>query len=63
LRNHRFLKSRNFRSIPRQLAARKFIGENFWARGYAVSTVGYDIEAIKKYIRDQEESENNETNR
>jgi putative transposase len=42
---------------------RNFNGENFWARGYAVSTVGYDIETIKKYFRDQEESENNETNR
>jgi len=34
--------------------ARNFTGENFWARGYYVSTVGLDEEAVRKYIRDQE---------
>ena len=33
---------------------RNFVGEHFWARGYAVSTVGYELEAIKKYIREQQ---------
>ncbi|MDR1446694.1 MAG: transposase, partial [Treponema sp.] len=28
--------------------------ENFWAKGYYVSTVGRDEESIKKYIREQE---------
>jgi len=36
---------------------RNFDGENFWARGYAVSTVGYDLEAIRKYIRAQEDQD------
>lgn len=27
----------------------------FWARGYYVSTVGYDEEAVRKYVREQEE--------
>ena len=31
-----------------------FSGQNFWARGYYVSTVGRDEAAIKKYIREQE---------
>jgi putative transposase len=31
-----------------------FTGENFWAKGYYVSTVGRDEESIKKYIREQE---------
>jgi putative transposase len=31
-----------------------FTGENFWAKGYYVSTVGWDEESIKKYIREQE---------
>lgn len=31
-----------------------FTGQNFWARGYYVSTVGRDEEAIKKYIQEQE---------
>lgn len=34
---------------------RNFTGESFWARGYWVSTVGYDLEQIKKYIREQKE--------
>ena len=29
-------------------------GENFWARGYYVSTVGKDEEAVKAYIKSQE---------
>ena len=34
--------------------SRNFIGENFWARGYFVSTVGRDEEVIRNYIRNQE---------
>ncbi len=33
---------------------KNFTGEHFWARGYAVSTVGFELEKIKAYIRDQE---------
>lgn len=33
---------------------RNFTGENFWARGYFVSTVGRDEEVIRNYIRRQE---------
>jgi putative transposase len=33
---------------------RNFTGQNFWARGYYVSTVGRDEETIRKYIQDQE---------
>ncbi|MDD4397634.1 MAG: transposase, partial [Sphaerochaetaceae bacterium] len=29
----------------------------FWARGYYVSTVGLNEEVIKKYIRNQQDSE------
>ena len=36
---------------------RNFTGEHFWARGYAVSTVGFELEQVKKYIRDQEEAD------
>ncbi len=31
--------------------AKKFTGENFWARGYFVSTVGLDEEMVREYIR------------
>ena len=34
--------------------ARNFVGEHFWARGYWVSTVGHDEEAVRRYIREQE---------
>ena len=36
---------------------RNYNGAHFWARGYAVSTVGFDEEIIKKYIREQEEND------
>ena len=34
-----------------------YTGAHFWARGYAVSTVGFDEEIIKKYIREQNETD------
>ena len=34
---------------------RNFNGERFWARGYAVSTVGFEEAKIKEYIRNQEQ--------
>ncbi len=36
---------------------RNFTGRHFWARGYCVSTVGFDEEVIRKYIRNQEVEE------
>jgi putative transposase len=30
---------------------RNFVGENFWARGYFVSTVGRDEKVVREYIR------------
>jgi len=32
-------------------------GRTFWARGYCVSTVGWDEQGIRKYIREQEKSQ------
>lgn len=34
---------------------RNFAGESFWARGYAVSTVGFEVTQIKAYIKNQEQ--------
>jgi len=34
-----------------------FSGQNFWARGYYVSTVGRDETSIKKYIQERELSD------
>jgi putative transposase len=33
---------------------RNFTGEHLWARGYAVSTVGFELEQVRQYIREQE---------
>ncbi len=37
--------------------SRNFVGQNFWARGYCVSTVGFDEETIREYVRSQEEAD------
>ena len=51
-----FLKGKSAIAIVRQFCGkdRNFMGEHFWARGYAVSTVGFEEEKIKQYIKDQE---------
>ena len=51
-----FIKGKSAIMIARQFLRkdRNFVGEHFWARGYAVSTVGFELEAVKKYIREQE---------
>ena len=36
---------------------RNFVGQNFWARGYWVSTVGRDEVTIREYIRKQEQED------
>ena len=51
-----YLKGKSAIAIARQFSGRKrnFNGERFWARGYSVSTVGYDQENIRIYIENQE---------
>ena len=36
---------------------RNFVGQHFWARGFYVSMVGQDEQAVRKYIREQEEED------
>ena len=36
---------------------RNFTGEHFWARGYSVSTVGFELEQVRKYFREQESAD------
>ena len=54
-----FLKGKSAIAIARQLCGkeRNFTGEHLWARGYAVSTVGFELEQVRQYIRDQEEAD------
>ena len=48
-----FIKDKSAIAIARQLGRRKnFTGENFWARGYFVSTMGLDDEMVRAHIRD-----------
>jgi putative transposase len=58
-----YIKGKSAIAIARRFLQkdRNFVGEHFWARGYAVSTVGFELEVIKKYIREQEA--NDETGR
>jgi putative transposase len=51
-----FLKGKSAVAIARKFGGKlkTFTGEHFWARGYAVSTVGYELEVAKRYIREQE---------
>ena len=51
-----FLKGKSTLAIARRVQEkeRHCTGEHFWARGDAVSTVGVELERVKKYIREQE---------
>jgi putative transposase len=51
-----FIKGKSAIHLARVYGERKknFVGENFWARGYLVSTVGRDEKVIREYIRKQE---------
>ena len=52
-----YIKGKSAIAVARQFSGRKrnFNGERFWARGYAVSTVGFEEEQIRKYIKNQEQ--------
>jgi len=54
-----FLKGKSAIAIARQFGGkeRNFTGEHFWARGYAVSTVGFELEQVRAYIRKQEDED------
>jgi len=54
-----FLKGKSALASARQLSGRErnFTGEHFWARGYAGSTVGFELEQVRAYIRDQEQAD------
>ena len=53
-----FLKGKSAIAVARLCGReRNFTGEHLWARGSAVSTVGFEREQIRQYIRDQEEAD------
>ncbi len=54
-----FIKGKSAIQIARNFQGRKknFVGQNFWARGYYVSTVGKDEDAVRAYIQHQEKED------
>ena len=54
-----YMKGKSAIAVARQFAGKQqnFSGENLWARGYAVSTVGFDLDKVKDYIAHQEKLE------
>ena len=51
-----FVKGKSAIHIARVFSGRRrnFSGQQFWARGYYVSTVGKDEQAVREYIKKQE---------
>jgi putative transposase len=55
-----FLKGKSAIAIARLCGKeRNFPGEHFWARGYAVSTAGFELEQVRPYIREQDSADGN----
>ena len=54
-----YIKGKSAIRIARNLMGRRrnFTGENFWARGYFVSTVGLEEEVVRQYIQEQEKED------
>ncbi len=52
-----YLKGKSAIAVARQFGGRKrnFNGEKLWARGYAVSTVGFNEQQIRHYVRNQQQ--------
>jgi putative transposase len=52
-----YIKGKSAIAVARQFGGRKrnFNGEKFWARGYAVSTVGFEKEKVVAYVKNQEQ--------
>ena len=54
-----YIKGKSAIAIARTYVGRRqnFSGQNFWARGYYVSTVGRDEAVIRAYIQNQEQED------
>jgi len=55
----RFLKGKGALAVARRVQQkdRNFSGEQSWARGYMVSTVEFEMLAVRRYIREQEQAD------
>jgi putative transposase len=54
-----YIKGKTAIHIARVYAGRRrsFVGQQFWARGYWVSTVGRDEAEVRRYIQEQEKED------
>lgn len=54
-----FIKGKSAIHIARVYSGRRrnYVGQNFWARGYWVSTVGKNEAAVRRYIQEQEKED------
>jgi putative transposase len=53
-----FLKGKSAIAMARRCGKeRNFTAEHYWARGYAVSTVGFELNEVRQSIREQEEAD------
>ena len=54
-----FIKGKSAIAIARTFMGKKrnFVGQNFSARGFFVSTVGRDEEIVRRYIQNQEKED------
>jgi len=54
-----YMKGKTAIAVARQFGGKKrnFNGERFWARGYAISTVGFEEKQVRAYIKHQEEQD------
>jgi putative transposase len=52
-----YIKGKSAIAVARQFGGRRrnFNGEKFWARGYAVSTIGFNENQIRAYVQNQEQ--------
>lgn len=52
-----YIKGKSAIAVARQFGGRQrnFNGERLWARGYAVSTVGFEEAQVRAYIQQQEQ--------
>ena len=57
-----YIKGKSTIAVARQFGGRQrnFNGERLWARGYAVSTVGFEETQIRAYIKQQEQLDDQE---
>lgn len=52
-----YIKGKSAIAVARKFGGRQrnFNGERFWAKGYEVSTLGFEVDQVKAYVKNQEQ--------